>query len=227
MNKSTIATILGTAALGLIRTPSGSINKKYTPKSIPVLYRAGSKRKSETSILDLSKIPEKDALTIEGIHLMGWKNLSEVPIGIERFKNLNILNLGGKIDNIDKICELTKLKRLYLRLDNLEHIPPCIGNLTNLTTLNFFAKKVISIPKEIGKLVNLTELNFRMSENLKYLPIEIGDLKSLRSTDFYGTSIVMPPNRVLKYWMKNLSPEVVKYILSHTSPDTNSQLRKF
>ena len=66
-----------------------------------------------------------------------------------------------------------------------------------------------------------------MSKNLKYLPIEIGDLKNLRGTDFYGTSIVMPPNRVLKYWMKNLSPEVVKYILRNTSPDTNSQLRKF
>ena len=227
MNKSTIATILGVSALGLIRTPLGSHNKKYTPKSISILSKAGNKRKSETSILDFSKIPEKDALSIKGINLMRWENLSEVPIGIERFKNLKMLSLGGKIDNIDKICELTKLKRLYLRLDNLEHIPPCIGNLTNLTTLNFFAKKVISIPKEIGKLVNLTELNFRMSKNLKYLPIEIGDLKSLRSTDFYGTSIVIPPNRVLKYWMKNLSPEVVKYILSHTSPDASSQLRKF
>lgn len=226
MNKSTIATILGVATLGLIRTPLGSHNKKYTPKSISMLYKAGIKMKSETSILDFSKIPEKDALIIKGINLMGWKNLSEVPIGIERFENLNMLNLDGKIDNIDKICELTKLKSIYLRLDNLEHIPPCIGNLTNLTTLDVSSKKIISIPKEIGKLVNLTELSFRMSENLKYLPLEIGDLKNLRSVDLYGTSLVMPTNRVLKYWIKNLKPNVFQGIMRHIEKPS-SQLRRF
>ena len=113
MNKSTITTILSVSALGLIRTPLGSHNKKYTPKSTSILSKAGNKRKSKHLFLIFQK-SEKDALSTKGINLMRWENLSEVPIGIERFKNLKMLSLGGKIDNIDKICELTKLRDFIL-----------------------------------------------------------------------------------------------------------------
>jgi len=228
MSKSAIATMLGAAALGLIRTPSGSNNKVYKPKSVSILYKASSKRKSETSILDLSKISEEDALSTKGINLMGWENLKEVPIGIEIFKNLKYLTLESKfIDNIDKICELTNLERLYLKLDNLKDIPTCIKNLINLETLNINAKKAMSVPKEIGTLTNLYELNFRMSESLRYLPIEIGDLKKLRYVDFYGTRLEIPSRASLQYWMKNLHPDVVRGIVWDISPNSYSQLRKF
>ena len=56
-------------------------------------------------------------------------------------------------------------------------MPPEIGNLTNLTSLNFKSNNLSSVPPEIGNLTNLTSLNLR-ANNLSSLPPETGRFQS-------------------------------------------------
>ena len=59
-------------------------------------------------------------------------------------------------------------------------IPPEIGLLTNLTSLNLFYNAVSGpIPPEIGNLVNLTYLNLGYNELSGSIPSEIGNLLNL------------------------------------------------
>jgi len=59
-------------------------------------------------------------------------------------------------------------------------IPPEIGNLTNLTYLNFWGNHLTgSIPPEIGNLTNLTYLSLGWNNLTGSIPSEIGNLTNL------------------------------------------------
>ena len=61
------------------------------------------------------------------------------------------------------------LQVLGLAQNRIRKIPPAIGNLINLVTLNLYDNEIAVLPKEIGNLVNLEELNLE-DNMLKTLP---------------------------------------------------------
>ena len=58
-----------------------------------------------------------------------------------------------------EIGQLTSLIELDLGLNELTELPPEIGNLTNLTNLKVDRNHLKTLPPEIGRLRKLTHLN--------------------------------------------------------------------
>jgi len=67
------------------------------------------------------------------------------------------------------------LEKLFLNENNLESLPPEIGNLSKLVELNLDENKLISLPPDIGRLQSLEILNFNQN-SLNDLPNEIYSL---------------------------------------------------
>ena len=77
------------------------------------------------------------------------------------------------------IKELTALKELILRYNQINYLPEWLGNLTALEILNININSLIELPLSIGKLTNLKELLLWKNE-LRTLPDSIGFLKNLK-----------------------------------------------
>jgi Leucine-rich repeat (LRR) protein len=242
MNKSTIATILGTAALGLMRKNSGSkapllgLEDVYTLDGIDEVREYANK-----SIEIRDRVSEVD-LTEAG--------LTSFPMEVFKFKNLSDLDLRwNHISSIPpEIGDLIYLRSLNIVHNNIDSIPPEIGNLKNLKGLYLSNNNISKIPTEIGYLGNLIRFDIG-DNNLSSLPPEIGNLKSLKwfsfprnsisklpkeIADLYflgqqiyfaGNGFNMPDNETLQYWMKNMKPTLFERIMDHVEP--SSELRRF
>ncbi|MGK7942176.1 MAG: COR domain-containing protein, partial [Crocosphaera sp.] len=97
------------------------------------------------------------------------------------------------------IEEAAKEKResLNLSFKGLTSLPPEIGKLTNLTSLDLLSNQLTNLPAEIGQLTNLTSLNLSNNQ-LTNLPPEIGQLTNV-------TSLSLSNNQ-----LTNLPPEIGK-----------------
>ncbi len=81
--------------------------------------------------------------------------------------------------------------------DNLlTHLPPDIGNLVNLETLDLYENKLNVLPSEIGNLVNLTTLVLG-SNPLVSLPPSIGNLSNLKFFQMLSTPLKEVP---VEFW---------------------------
>lgn len=74
-------------------------------------------------------------------------------------------------------------------------IPPEIGNLTNLRQLNLRNNQVTSLPSEIGKLTNLFSLDLR-NNHLHSIPSEIGNLFLLRYLELDNNPLNLLPSEI-------------------------------
>ncbi len=82
---------------------------------------------------------------------------------------------------------------LYLGGEKIKQLPPEIGRLTSLTTLQLGGNHLTSLPPEIGRLTSLTTLYLGGNE-LTSLPPEIGQLTSLTRLELYGNQLTsLPP----------------------------------
>ena len=75
-------------------------------------------------------------------------------------------------------------------------IPPEIGNLTNLTTLNLSSNKLTGpIPSVISNLTNLTTLNLADNQLTGDIPAQLGNLTNLTTLDLSGNELsgTIPP----------------------------------
>ena len=83
---------------------------------------------------------------------------------------------------------------VYLNRDNLRGpIPPEIGQLQNLTTLNLRSNQLTGpIPPEIGQLQNLTTLDLRFNQLTGPIPPEIGQLQNLTTLDLRENQLTGP-----------------------------------
>ena len=75
-----------------------------------------------------------------------------------------------------------------LKYRELTHLPPEIGQLQNLQSLDLWNNKLTHLPPEIGQLQNLQSLCLQ-DNKLTHLPPEIVQLKNLQSLDIRGNSI--------------------------------------
>ncbi|POR30740.1 hypothetical protein BWK58_00105 [Flavobacterium columnare] len=103
--------------------------------------------------------------------LIGKDKKGPIPVSIGDLKFLNILSICS--NNITGI------------------IPSTIGNLTNLTYLDFYDSPQLrgSIPDSIGNLTNLTFFRFANTQITGNLPESMGNLLSLNRLHFQETSI--------------------------------------
>ena len=210
MNKSTIATILGTATLGLIKS-SGSKNNGVVIRDID-------------SLMEYANDPNKAHLVIQ-VHL-SYKNLTSLPPEIYNLSHLEGLGLSN--NNLTslppEIGNLGHLKRLDLSYTNLTSLPKEIGNLSHLKILDLRNNNLTSLPPEIGNLSHLEGLYLRRN-NLTSLPKEIGNLSHLEWLHLEGNNIQMPSRNTIQYWMNNLKPDALQSIFENMKP--HSQLRRF
>ncbi|MEK6257634.1 MAG: leucine-rich repeat domain-containing protein [Planctomycetota bacterium] len=92
-----------------------------------------------------------------------------------------------------EIGQLTALTTLELHRNQLSALPPEIGQLAALTKLHLYENQLSALPPEIGQLTALTEL-FLHNNQLSTLPPEIGQLTALARLDVYDNQLsTLPP----------------------------------
>jgi GTPase SAR1 family protein len=102
-------------------------------------------------------------------------------------------HLGNRAEH-DAQGNITALDLSGLELTRL---PPNVGHLTHLKTLNLANNYLATVPHAIGQLVNLRDLN--LSENrLRTLPREIGNLRELRYLSLWGNNLTYLPAEIGK-----------------------------
>ncbi len=130
--------------------------------------------------------------------------------------NLNILDnisFGNKTDNLhiselglfncnidfipDFICNLTRLKTLYLGNNNLHDLPDSLKNIKNLSKLDLSNNNFTEVPNSIGNLKNLIFLN--LSNNFfNVFPISLLKLTSIVTLKLDNNSIKTIPKEICK-----------------------------
>ena len=92
-----------------------------------------------------------------------------------------------------EIGQLTSLQTLNLDGNQLTALPPEIGQLTSLQTLGLDGNQLTALPPEIGQLTSLQTLNLDGNQ-LTALPPEIGQLTSLQTLKLDGNQLTaLPP----------------------------------
>jgi internalin A len=85
--------------------------------------------------------------------------------------------------------------------NQLNSLPPEIGQLTKLRDLYLHNNQLTSLPSEIGLLTNLQELNL-YNNQLRQLPVEMGDLANLSCEGcylrLYNNPLISPPPEVVE-----------------------------
>jgi internalin A len=120
------------------------------------------------------------------------------------------LNRLGLTSVPPEIGQLVSLTTLELFDNQLTSLPPEIGQLKNLTELFLRSNQQISLPPEIGQLANLTRLS--VSKNhLTTLPPEIGQLASLSTLQLYDNQL-----RTLPEDLRRISS--LKALFLHENP---------
>ena len=109
--------------------------------------------------------------------------LSRLPEQFSSFSDLEELHLVGNHFEAFPlpVCQLSKVKKLYMDNCTLTKIPKEIKNMSSLVVVDFSYNslgKPDSLPKEFFQLPNLKDL-YLIDCQLNELPPEIGNLKSL------------------------------------------------
>lgn len=117
----------------------------------------------ESLMVDLVEIPEwigRCNPLLKELRLNPQKQETEVPEAIFEYKNLESLilySVGMKLLH-PKIGQLTKLKNLRLRGNELQSLPDSLANLVNLEMLDIARNQFVKIPGVIGRLPKLKDL---------------------------------------------------------------------
>ncbi|WAM26218.1 leucine-rich repeat domain-containing protein [Myxococcus sp. NMCA1] len=129
------------------------------------------------------------------IFLMGRK-LGVVPELIGEFSELERLTLKhAQLTQVSgALSRLTKLKQLDLAWNpKLETLPPELGQLEGLESLNLDNTGVRALPKVVGQLTRLRYLGLKATP-MTTLPPWLSRMSSLKNLDLYQTSL--PPEEV-------------------------------
>jgi Leucine-rich repeat (LRR) protein/subtilisin family serine protease len=142
----------------------------------------------------LANLPNLQTLELWN-NFIGALEFPEIQPG--QFPQLQVLklsssNLSGLIP--PGIGNITSLRTLDLGGNSYLSgaVPPEIGNLVNLQTLELWSNDLTSLPPEIGNLVNLETL-FLHENELTSLPAEIGNLSGLRTLYVYNNRLTSIP----------------------------------
>ncbi|WP_414553320.1 COR domain-containing protein [Anabaena sp. CCY 0017] len=133
--------------------------------------------------------------------------LTFLPPAIEQLIHLETLILGkwdideeqprgNKLKSLPpEIGSLKNLKSLNLSYTEITELPPEIGQLSHLQTLKIHYSKLSVLPPEIGRLVNLENLDCSFN-NLSRLPPEMGQLYNLKSLNLRSNNLIQLPSEI-------------------------------
>jgi small GTP-binding protein len=157
-------------------------------------------------------------------------NLTEIPAEVFELDWLEVLDLGNykevrsnHLTHIPAdIAQLTNLKHLDLRFNEVQTIAPAFGQLNHLQTLMLDENQMTTLPEVIGELENLTKLEL-INNPLGSLPHNLANLTKLRHLKLANCNLTNFPEFILSL------PELVYLDLSnnaiHDIPEELSQLK--
>ncbi|WP_404784437.1 COR domain-containing protein [Altericista sp. CCNU0014] len=108
-----------------------------------------------------------------------------------------------------------------LRLEAIQELPPEIGQLINLKSLEIGYNKLTALPESIGQLTNLTSLHLRNNQ-LTMLPESIGQLINLTSLDLRNNQLTTLPEPIGQ--LTNLTSLEISYNKLTALPESIGQL---
>jgi Leucine-rich repeat (LRR) protein len=152
----------------------------------PINYTVTAEDGSSSTYLVTAKLAltEKEILLLiamenPGNTLVGWTEENS----LEDFEGISLEN--GNV------------KGLKARSKALTVLPPEIGQLRHLTSLNLGENGLIALPPQIGQLVNLKDL-YLFQNQLTSIPAEIGQLENLEILHLALNLINMVPPEIRK-----------------------------
>ena len=108
-----------------------------------------------------------------------------------------ILSLFGLKTLPPEIGQLGNLQTLNLRGNWLATLPDSLGQLSSLQTLDFERNQLATLPDSLGQLSSLREL-YVSRNRLAALPDSLGQLSSLQTLDLVGNQLATLPNSLLQ-----------------------------
>jgi hypothetical protein len=124
-----------------------------------------------------------------------------IPVQIKYFVNLTFLNCQFTTPPLTslppEIGELSQLQSLDCSDNKLTELPRQIGKLSQLQSLHCNNNQLTSLPAEIGQLSQLQSLHCNKNQ-LTSLPAEIGQLSQLQSLHCYNNRLMSLPAEIGK-----------------------------
>jgi Leucine-rich repeat (LRR) protein len=119
-----------------------------------------------------------------------FKGLMSLP---EALKNLSsvktlVLRYNQIFDIPEWIGDLSSLENLNLNVNNIRNLPSTIGSLISLKSLSLWKNELNDLPLSIGTLKSLKYLNLRIN-SIKKLPDTIGQLISLKDLNLHDNKL--------------------------------------
>lgn len=126
-----------------------------------------------------------------------FKGLTNLPDAIRNLSSLKVLILRyNQIINLPEwIGSLKSLEYLNLNVNNIYKLPESIGSLSPLIELSLWKNELKSLPKSIGNLISLELLNLRLNQ-LESIPDVIGRLSSLKDLNLHDNKLTFIPQTI-------------------------------
>ncbi|KAL1348106.1 TMV resistance protein N isoform X2 [Arachis hypogaea] len=139
------------------------------------------------------------------VSLADCRNLKKLPRKLE-MESLKCLDLHG-CTNVRKLPEfgenMIHLEELDLRNIAIAELPPSLGHVTALRTLNLEScQNLICLPKTFGNLKSLTKLNICCCSNFSKLPENLNENEALEYLNASLTALREIPSSIVH--LKNL-----------------------
>jgi Leucine-rich repeat (LRR) protein len=191
MNTSTIATILGAAALGLMNKNSGSFSRTYKPKTLKSLLKRSKKKALEVTSLDIIGLIyySKSLNNVEPFPkwvIKMRKRFEHKEDFLGEYPNLFEGILAQRNEHINRDCEILSsvfkkfinVKYLWLMSNNLSRLPEDISLLQEIKHLDLSNNIIYELPDGFSDLKSLETLI--LTENFLFdIPKQIFDLENL------------------------------------------------
>ena len=154
-----------------------------------------------------------------------FKGLSNLPIAIKQLTALKVLILRyNQIAKLpDWLGNLNALETLNLNMNNLNELTPSIGKLINLKELHLWKNELHEIPDSIGSLIKLKKLNLRLN-HLESLPNSFGSLYTLSELNLHDNKLKSLPESISR--LKNLEILNISWNIIETLPQSIGRLVK-
>ena len=194
----------------------------------------------------IREIDFPDGNHIERLSLTN-NQLTRIPSGIKKCKNLRSLNLEGnairhiprwimQLDSLEEITlnfnqlklnradirHLSKVKQIIIGGNNIKKLPNNIGQL-RCESINLGKNKLHSLPKSFAKLNQMKSLIFYENE-FEEIPDVLAGLKNLKHLDFYKNQLTEIPGFVGN--LDSLQQLFLSFNKIETIPDTLRNLKR-
>ncbi len=146
--------------------------------------------KKETDTISSTEAEEIKSLMVNAI---GIKSI----VGIEVFKNLIMLDIGGNeiVEIPNELGTLQNLRILIINDNQITDLGSGITNLNNLEVLDASGNRITKISTEIKKLTKLEQLQLQ-NNMIVEIPVEISGLNSLEMLVLENNLIEKLPKKI-------------------------------